>query len=141
MIRQCFLADTGIRFHAELLRTVGLDPASLYPVVLSRPPPVHLSPSVPHPLTETHPSNLGKPKLIGSNAPPTLPTSDTWGSIGYACHDSNGPKLSEEEEDLADALSPIYDQLELAKYWWALEVIPMRHRYQNEDDTWSTDIS
>lgn len=27
-IRQCFLANTGIRFHAPLLATVGIDPAS-----------------------------------------------------------------------------------------------------------------
>lgn len=40
MIRECFLARTGIRFHSSLLPAIGLDPASLYPHVKPRPPPV-----------------------------------------------------------------------------------------------------
>ena len=44
--------------------------------------------------------------------------------------------MSEEEEDLFDALSPIYDQLKLAKPWWVLEFLPMKHRMQKEDGTW-----
>ncbi len=37
-------------------------------------------------------------------------------------------EMSEEEEDLRDALCPIYDQLTLAPSWWILEVKfkPMR---------------
>ena len=38
---------------------------------------------------------------------------------------------SEEHEELLDALSPIYDQLELSKAWWILEFIPMRHHVQD----------
>ncbi|EKM48705.1 uncharacterized protein PHACADRAFT_55549, partial [Phanerochaete carnosa HHB-10118-sp] len=30
MVRQCFLASTGIRFHAKLLCGIRLDPALLY---------------------------------------------------------------------------------------------------------------
>ncbi|KAL5518743.1 hypothetical protein ACEPAH_426 [Sanghuangporus vaninii] len=37
---------------------------------------------------------------------------------------------SEEDEELADALSPIYDQLQLAWFWWILELIPFRFREQ-----------
>jgi len=37
MIRQCFLSKTGIRFHGDLLRAVGLDPSALYPEVRPRP--------------------------------------------------------------------------------------------------------
>jgi hypothetical protein len=46
--------------------------------------------------------------------------------------------MSEQEIDLRDALSPIYDQLSLAPYWWALELFPVKHRYQKEDNSWST---
>ena len=105
MIRQCFLTNTGIRFHAELLRTVGLDPGDLYPIVKERPEPLYYSPNAPVP---------------DGTAP--------------------GRRLTEEEEDLADALCPIYDQLSLAKFWWTLEVIPMRHKVQMENDEWRTDI-
>lgn len=104
MIRQCFLANTGIRFHAELLRGVGLDPAALYPAVQDRPAALHYAPAAPVP-------------------------------DGAA-----GTPLTEEEEDLADALSPVYDQLALAKGWWALEVIPMRHRMQRADGRWEREL-
>ncbi|KAI0673866.1 hypothetical protein C8Q78DRAFT_1076827 [Trametes maxima] len=32
MIRECFRTRTGIRFHGELLKEIGLDPASVWPV-------------------------------------------------------------------------------------------------------------
>ncbi|PSR73063.1 hypothetical protein PHLCEN_2v11085 [Hermanssonia centrifuga] len=41
MIRQCFLAKTGIRFHTSLFPNVGLDPATLYPDVKPRPQEVY----------------------------------------------------------------------------------------------------
>ena len=44
--------------------------------------------------------------------------------------------LTEEEEDLADILSPVNDQLVLSKIWWLLEVLPMRQPHQKEDGTW-----
>ncbi|OSD00890.1 hypothetical protein PYCCODRAFT_1370341 [Trametes coccinea BRFM310] len=31
MIRECFRTNTGIRFHGELLKRIGLDPATLWP--------------------------------------------------------------------------------------------------------------
>jgi hypothetical protein len=40
MIRECFKADTGIMFSIEGLREVGIDPASLYPLVKPRLPPL-----------------------------------------------------------------------------------------------------
>ncbi|GJJ14164.1 hypothetical protein Clacol_008424 [Clathrus columnatus] len=39
MVRQCFLIRTGILFKEDSLRKIGLDPVTLYPVVLPRPPP------------------------------------------------------------------------------------------------------
>jgi hypothetical protein len=32
---------------------------------------------------------------------------------------------SEEEEELHDALSPVYDQLKLKRWWWILEILPI----------------
>lgn len=107
MIRQCFLTNTGIRFHVELLRGIGMDPAALYPVVQERPEALYLTPS------------LQIPDVAAPGAEP----------------------LTEEEEDLADALSPIYDQLLLHKGWWPLEVFPIRHRIQTDDDTWISKIT
>ena len=44
MVRECFRADTGIRLHAERLKDVGLDLASLYPIVKERPRPLQPRP-------------------------------------------------------------------------------------------------
>lgn len=46
------------------------------------------------------------------------------------------PFVSEEEEDLFDALSPIYDQLKLAKPWWVLEFLPIKQKTQRDNGTW-----
>ncbi|KAF8522477.1 hypothetical protein BU17DRAFT_44706 [Hysterangium stoloniferum] len=119
MIRQCFLTNTGIRFHGNLLRTVGLDPASLYPVVLPRPPAL--------PATSTLPSH----------EPPSSPLTPC---IGYSnIHPST--ILSEEEEDLADALCPIYDQLKIKRAWWALELLPVKQKVQQPDCSWVKEIT
>ena len=40
MVRECFRASTGIRFHTEGLKEIGLDPASLYPIVQDPPRPL-----------------------------------------------------------------------------------------------------
>jgi hypothetical protein len=44
--------------------------------------------------------------------------------------------LTEEEEDLADILSPVNDELALSKSWWFLEILPLKQRYQRKDGTW-----
>ncbi|KAG1831963.1 hypothetical protein DFJ58DRAFT_848092 [Suillus subalutaceus] len=54
------------------------------------------------------------------------------GSLGLL-HDG-GKFVSEELEDLADATSPMYDQLRLARAWWSLEVIPQMLHYQRDED-------
>ncbi|KAI0829014.1 hypothetical protein BC628DRAFT_1417379 [Trametes gibbosa] len=95
MIRECFKMDTGIRFHGELLRAIGLDPAALHPIVLDRPPALRPEPDV----------------HLRSVAPPL-------------------PHTTEEEHEVRDALTPLYDQLVLAPYWWLLEILPSKHRWQ-----------
>ncbi|KAF8660902.1 hypothetical protein AX16_001530 [Volvariella volvacea WC 439] len=70
-----------------------------------------------NPSNQTYPTNPGKSKH------PTL-------HVG-----------SEEEEELKDALSPIYDQLTLAKIWWVLEVLPLPFKYQRDDDIWEFKIA
>ncbi|KAI0756455.1 hypothetical protein C8Q80DRAFT_1092774 [Daedaleopsis nitida] len=88
MIRECFKMNTGIRFHGELLRRIGLDPAALHPVVQPRPPSLKPEPE--------HHDSVAEPVSIST----------------------------EEDHEVRDALSPVYDQLELAWHWWLLEMIP-----------------
>jgi hypothetical protein len=113
MIRECFLTQTGIMFKAGALREVGMDPSRLYPHVLARPKALLLK--------EADANRVSCKDGIVSVAEP-------------------GIILSEEEEDLADALSPINDQLSLSPIWWLLELLPMRQKCHRKDGTWGTKI-
>jgi hypothetical protein len=111
MIRECFLTQTGIMFKADGLRGIGLDPSRLYPDILPRPEALSLK--------EADPNRVSYKNGVVSIVEP-------------------GITLSEEEEDLADALSPINDQLSLSPVWWILEVVPMRQKCLRKDGTWGT---
>ena len=100
-------------FKADALREVGLDPARLYPHVLQRPGALLL--------TQADPSRIGYKHGTVSVVEP-------------------GVILTEEEEDLADALSPINDQLSLSPVWWLLELLPMRQKCLRKDGTWGTQL-
>ncbi|KAF9654138.1 hypothetical protein BDM02DRAFT_6878 [Thelephora ganbajun] len=113
MIRECFLAQTGIMFKADALRQVGLDPSRVYPHVLTRPEALLLK--------QADPNRVGY----------------TNGTVSVV---EPGVILNEEEEDLADALSPINDQLLLSPAWWLLELLPMWQRCPRKDGTWGTKI-
>lgn len=100
-------------FKADALREVGLDPSRLYPHVLPRPKALLLK--------QLDPDRIGyKNGTISVTEP--------------------GVTLTEEEEDLADVLSPINDQLLLSPVWWLLELLPMRQKCLRRDGTWGTQI-
>ena len=110
MVRQCFVAGTGIMFHKDTFFKIGLDPNSLYPDILPRPPMILQNPSI-------HTIPVPKPGVVKNDRKAVVYT------------DGDG-FINEAEEDLADALSPMYDQLKLARYWWLLEMIPQTIHYQ-----------
>ncbi|KAG6880142.1 hypothetical protein C0992_005226 [Termitomyces sp. T32_za158] len=116
MIRECFKADTGIMFISESLKSLGLDPAGLYPYVQKRPPPL--------PSDKVHIQRIP----AGHKAELSVQV-DTPANI-----------MSEEEHELRDAMSPIYDQLSVSPFWWLLELFPIKHRYQKGDASWDSHI-
>ena len=202
MIRECFLARTGIQFEADRLRELGLDPDTLYPKV-SKPPVESFIPSPPatstpevahkesHTKAETKDTKIdpppetekAAPTLVHSFAPalgeakPGMTESeeqhtrvnnismdgtlvdeadDTKAEIMSNVTEENEPvvdddedekdkkdsastanegNLPEEHHNARDRVSPIFDQLKLAKYWWILEFIPLRERVQKADGT------
>lgn len=181
MIRECFRTNSGIQFEADKLRAIaGIDPASLYPIVLPRPPP-ELAAS----LSLTNYAKSGKlsdrekkaladsaklleEKIVDSqekdqvkrtnsiqkvpsspasesgtaqrdvdlNSTASAPASIYGGDDDQDKSTKPHPFVSEEEEDLFDALSPIYDQLKLSKPWWILELLPIKQKMQRENGTW-----
>jgi hypothetical protein len=161
MIRECFKTNTGIMFDVDGLREIGLDPARLYPEVLQRPPPLPVSgariaripkkgaPPAPVPApaasgpvsasTSTAPVHYADGEGSAAAPPPrAVPAAD--GSSSATAAAGLLPVGVEEEEELHDALSPVYDQLSLAPWWWLLELLPLKRRFQrSEDDTWDNE--
>lgn len=165
MIRQCFLTDSGIQFEADKVAEIaGIDPTTLWPIVLPRPPPL------PVPVKPVDEKKKGKKveaaaeRRERSSIDKTLVPADqkaaaatakevdlnSVGGTDEKGNDENGSEdtedeskyvfLGEEEEELRDALCPIYDQLEIAKHWWVLELLPMKQRIQRDDGTWKKKI-
>ena len=135
MIRETFKTNTGIMFDSEGLRRVGLDPSTLYPEVLPRPPAITIdSRSISN--QPTLPSSWWT-WLFSKTAADDSSTATSQQAL-FSSATSNGElgNGTEEEEDLKDALMPIYDQLVLAPGWWTLEVVPLQHRHQPHDCKW-----
>lgn len=115
MIREVFKSNVGIVFNTDGLRDMGIDPHSVYPIVKPRPPPL---------------SAVGERlQYPGDHVAPQKGTILTE------------TPLSEEEHELRDALSPIFDQLSLVWMWWTLEYIPFEQQYQKGDNTWQITFS
>jgi len=98
-------------FNSQLLAQIGLDPGTLYPRVLSRPDLVTFE-------------RVDRSRIASDH------------SSGMVTIVDKKMILTEEEEDLADALSPINDELARSKGWWFLEIIPMKQYHQKKDGTW-----
>ncbi|CAE6420883.1 unnamed protein product [Rhizoctonia solani] len=132
MIRECFLNNTGILFHSAELEEIGQSPASLWPTV-----------KIPTPVSDGHKPQATDATLVESPVQsPADPTSSTTkingtGTVEMSLVPPEPIKLGS-EEDAKDALQPIYDQLKLAKWWWILEFLPMKQRYQRHDQSWRT---
>lgn len=118
MIRQCFELNTGILFHRDTFKYAGLDYHMLWPTVKPRPEPV----------------------TTFSNGPPAQ--TRALATMGIKGTFEDAPDfVSEEEEDLADALCGTNDMLKISKTWWIFEYIPQKIRFQNDDDTWVLKLS
>ncbi|KAK7062837.1 hypothetical protein VNI00_000332 [Paramarasmius palmivorus] len=131
MIRECFKTNTGIMFDSYRLRDIGLDPTTLYPFVTPRPSALSGQSSVVR--TATPPKKPLIKRIISS-----ILRRDTDAKEAKVADVKTHPvgSLTEEEEELHDAMSPIYDQLKLKKGWWILEFIPMHFRYQRGSNEW-----
>ncbi|KAI5114984.1 hypothetical protein M0805_004422, partial [Coniferiporia weirii] len=130
MIRQCFLTECGIQFEADrLLEVAGIDPHTLYPIVLSRPEALPVSSIV---LQEEAKKASRKDTSLLCKACSSDKESDHAGSEDGTVVSQ---VISEEHEELHDALSPAFDQLEKRRAWWILEFIPLIHLQEKDDGT------
>lgn len=127
MIRECFKTNTGIMFHADLLREAGLDPASLWPEVSPRPPALPVKPE--HRIRAI-PRSISTKKVEKEIISQSL-RERNLGTLQVSV------RPSEEERELQDALSPVYDQLNLQRTWWILEFLPLKQKRQRSNDSWT----
>jgi hypothetical protein len=115
MIREIFKAGVGILFKRDMFKHIGMDPATLYPYVVKRPDIVyHKSPS-----TSTHRS----PNSMVQGPHKITDPANIYNDF-----------INEELEDIADAISPVHDQLRKVWGWWILEVTPQPVYYQDDSD-------
>jgi hypothetical protein len=128
MVRECFKAQTGILFYCDKLREIGLHPDNLDPQVVDRPAPflpgdhrIKDRPATPNPIQV-------RGYLMKKNQP----------AVVEIVKEDDEPFILEEEEDRRDALSPMYDQLQIKKWWWILEILPTKLGYQGSKGEWVT---
>lgn len=110
MIHECYRTQTGVQFRRSVLEDLGIDVGTLDPQRLApHPPSVITGHPNTHTATRTTDGNPGLP--VTTEAPMSA-------------------SKEEEEEERADALSRMHDQLEMVRAWWVLEWLPLRHRRQ-----------
>ena len=101
------------------MKEIGLDPATLYPEVLPRPPAIAID-------------SLST-KVFISDVPKKPQTPEESAQIS-----AQELGQTEEQIDLADALAPIYDVLASPfSPWWILEIIPLIHKFQLDSNKWT----
>ncbi|KAI5116599.1 hypothetical protein M0805_006777 [Coniferiporia weirii] len=110
MIRECFLARTGIQFNKKSLQDLGLDTTELY-----RPGPDGSGSAV---------NTSGTPASNGA-------VTDSFPRISPV----SGHSIVNSGRGAKDALAKAHDQLDMAKWWWLLEYLPMCETMKCEDGT------
>lgn len=129
MIRQCFLARTGIQFEVQKLATIGLDSSALYPLVLPRNTIMNMQ-------LNRSSAFLVRTPSSGMSIEVPMVSSEVHGAPQLASAD-------EDEEDMHDATCPANDQLSLNPrkvksfgdllrkiFWWDLEssfIVTQKH--------------
>ncbi|KAF8718271.1 hypothetical protein AX14_011954 [Amanita brunnescens Koide BX004] len=127
MVRECFKTRSGIIFNTESLCEIGIDPSTICPVVLPRPPALF---------------DAAKTRVI--ETPPSTSLFQSSEAKRKAIQAEEDKKklafVNEEDEELRDALSPLFDQLKLAPFWWIVEFLPLPMRYEKAHNHWVTYI-
>ena len=131
MVRECFKTNSGVIFKTDSLREIGIDPNTIYPSVLPRPPALF---------------DLAKTQFV--EQPPSTSLLSWIGSFFFGRSQATSqadrqkkiPFINEEDEELRDALSPKYDQLDISWFWWILEILPISVRRQKENNQWVSEV-
>ena len=135
MIRQTFECNTGIIFDTHRLAEEGLDVHTLHPVYRKLEKPV-VGPS-PKTMEKYQQGSLAPLSRRSTLLEAANEKSELYNLNLHQNTSSHKPSehwMPEQIEDYFDAITPFNDQLSQAKFWWVLEVWPIKVRLQNKDD-------
>ena len=129
MVEQVILSQCGILFDEEALERVGM-PLSSFPVPQTL--PGSEDPSQPMKVkTDLSTAHDG----VGS-----LLIEELTSLVVPSSYTANPPTVPSQQPnpETCDALAPMFDQLQLQKLWWILEIIPLPYTYQDARGKWRT---
>jgi hypothetical protein len=132
MVREIFKTDAGILFLTDRLYEIGLDPSTIHPVVQKRPD--HLPVGDEKIREPCHDERATRPPMYKAweKLPPTRRPLKTG---------PDAMSRSEEDEELKDALSPVFDEMCIKKWWWYfVEILPLPLSRQWHGLCWSTRV-
>jgi hypothetical protein len=118
MVRECFKTGVGILFRRETFKRIGMDPGTLDPL-FKQPKIIYHTPCSPAQCSS-------RPVKHQPDDEPIDP------------EEIYSDFVSEELEDVADAISEAHDELEKAwfcNFWWILECTPQLIFYQRDEDS------
>jgi hypothetical protein len=143
MIRQCILANTGIKFDGNKLRLIGIELDPVTGLSLLYPPCQPEDDNAKPTLTQVD-SRSSAARTYSESSSPVLGTHayDTQHNEANArgeksCSletlvcavDSSAHEEADAHraasEDYLDAICPMYDQLEYNRHWWITECLPI----------------
>jgi uncharacterized protein (DUF2235 family) len=127
MVEQVILSNCGIVFDEEALERVGM-PLSSFPI--SQTPPATEDPTGKSQLTTDNPG-LSAASIDAvspfAEAPSPVPSSPPT-------NPPTTPSLPNPET--CNALAPLFDQLQIQKAWWLLEILPLPFGWQDAHGKW-----
>ncbi|OJA07506.1 hypothetical protein AZE42_09221 [Rhizopogon vesiculosus] len=115
MVEQVIQSQCGILFDEEALERLGM-PLSSLPV--PQPPPASPDDVVSLPMEELKASSYVPSTSSPPTQPPTIP--------------------SQPNPETCDALAPLFDELQLQKAWWLLEIMLLPYAWQDAHGKWHT---
>lgn len=129
MVEQVILSNCGIVFDEKALERVGM-PLSSFPI--SKTPPATEDPAdKSHPIPDIPRLSAAPVDAVSPFAEAPLPTPSSPPTDPPATPSPQNPQT-------CDALAPLFDQLQLQKAWWLLEILPLPFRWQDGLGKWHT---
>ncbi|KAG1748599.1 hypothetical protein EDB19DRAFT_1682574 [Suillus lakei] len=127
MVEQVILSQCGIVFDEEALERVGM-PLSSFPI--SKTPPATEDPTgKSQPMTDKTGLSAAPDDAVSPFAEALLPAPSTPPTDSPTTPSHPNPQT-------CNALAPLFDELQLQKAWWLLEILPLPFAWQDAHGKW-----